>query len=80
MSIDEPVRVVICCRDMEEALRWEGRDPDPPKFLAGFMIWFCVKRHHYGIPIFGPGGSTIRINFCPWCGANLARISSEKLE
>ena len=66
-------RAAHCCEQMTEHA--EGRCPDHEDRAdcPDALVRYSPELREYGIWIHDGGRSSIRIVFCPWCGAALPR-------
>ena len=70
----------VCCSNMEDRLHWQCDQHSDPNDCPDCIVWFYGGNGQYGIPIHDGGSSYIRIDYCPWCGADLQGFSPPKLE
>lgn len=63
--------MVHCCEDMRrEVERTCDRHPD--RFdCPDCLVHFSERTRGYGLIVHDGGSSTVRLSFCPWCGAKL---------
>ena len=56
---------------MDQQLRWSCSIHDDPLDCPDVLVIHTPKFREYGIPVRDGGTSTVSIQFCPWCGADL---------
>ncbi len=62
-----------CCDRMEAQVNYQCPDHENPFECPDHLIGYSAVFDEYGIMIHDGGSSMIKINFCPWCGAKLAK-------
>ena len=66
-----------CCEDMRSEVE-RHCDQHPDRFdCPDCLIHYSPRLRAYGLIVHDGGSSTIRIRFCPWCGARLPAGSGE---
>jgi hypothetical protein len=66
-----------CCEDMRREVE-RHCELHPDRFdCPDCLIHYSPRLRAYGLIVHDGGSSTIRIRFCPWCGARLPAGSGE---
>jgi Domain of unknown function (DUF6980) len=61
-----------CCDQMTEAVNHRCAQHPDPFDCPDNLIHYSEMPSAYGIIIHDGGSSTLKIYYCPWCGAKLA--------
>jgi hypothetical protein len=69
-----------CCEDMRREVE-RMCDLHPDRFACpDCLIHYSPRSRVYGVIIHDGGSSTLRIHYCPWCGAGLLGSVSDSIE
>lgn len=65
-----------CCQMMSERVNYHCNQHDSPFDCPDHLILY-TKAGRYGLIVHDGGTSSIKIQFCPWCGKKLGESSRE---
>jgi Domain of unknown function (DUF6980) len=63
-----------CCNDMTRDLQHVCEDHPGRSDCPDALIEYRQETREYGLIVHDGGSSMVQINFCPWCGINLAEF------
>lgn len=63
-----------CCETMKQKIEYKCDVHPDPRDCPDNLISYYEKENLYGLIVHDGGSSSIRIKYCPWCGANISDI------
>ncbi|WSR66506.1 hypothetical protein OG702_05105 [Streptomyces sp. NBC_01198] len=67
-----------CCATMTSQVNWHCDHHDDPFVCPDALVFCSVRFHEYGLIIHDGGASSVRIDFCPWCGKRLPESQRDR--
>lgn len=64
-----------CCEDMRVHVELSCDQHSDPMECPDCVVIYVAETQEYGLPVRDGGSSYILIEFCPWCGRELASTS-----
>jgi hypothetical protein len=61
----------FCCDRMKLSVDFECDEHESPFECPDSTVYYDAPFAEYGLIVHDGGGSTQKINFCPWCGSRL---------
>jgi hypothetical protein len=75
MTVDETNH---CCEQMTDTVNYRCSEHPDAFDCADNLVAYSPEFDEYGLIIHDGGSSSIRINFCPWCGTKLAESKRDQ--
>jgi len=69
-----------CCESMDRALRFARTKHESPFECPDSLVSHSSSTGRFGLIVHDGGTSSVTIEFCPWCGANLCAPERKNIQ